>query len=227
MTSRWKQPGPFRMTAHMGRLYEADKAEQAKVAAQADTRLNGRSRAPSPPAAHQPAAPSVSPLPEPEPPANPVREAKETLRRTKRKEFAVRHHRLMQRLARQPWSVRTLARVLDTLTLGCARSLHLYADGHSFVKAHAGGLCDVCARGQRAQTCATCSGYYEHDGHGFCKGCNCGEWAASRITHKVKLAWWVCPEDKFGPEPGWFGRLIRWLFHREEANNGNNDLDER
>jgi hypothetical protein len=87
------------------------------------------------------------------------------------------------------------------------------------VLAHSGGFASQATRRIRLAVCTGCVYNYEKAEHRYCRGdnggrgCGCGHWRGSRITHKVKLAAFRCPQRRFdyeGLARAWDGIVVRW-----------------
>ncbi len=103
-----------------------------------------------------------------------------------------------------------------------------YPHIRSFAIAHAAGWVRRAAVVTRREACTGCQYHYTfRDEHSYCKGdnqgrgCGCGHWKLSRLTHKLRLSGWCCPQDKFGY--GTIGRLQRRIMAAISRSKNNGD----
>ena len=81
-----------------------------------------------------------------------------------------------------------------------------YADVRSFILAHGKGFVGAEVVGQRYRSCVACAFLLAYKGEEYCngenegRGCNCGHYPLSRLTWKLKLRAWSCPQGHFGAE---------------------------
>ena len=90
----------------------------------------------------------------------------------------------------------------------CGGHYHLI---RAFAIAHAAGPVGNCTQRQRYRVCKLCGYRYERGDKEYCRGdnggrgCGCGHWRLSRLSHKLRLSGWSCPIGNFS-----YGRLGRW-----------------
>lgn len=188
----------------------ARQLQQQSVAHRRRMTANGVAAKPLPKA--PPSTPQPTPEAMPQPPAQPAARPKPTKEQLRRIKHARKQGALMKSLAGRPWDVRCVVWIEEFLTQCVILITHFYVDARSFLAAHSAGTCSVADRELRLEKCSTCeSAYVDCKGHGYCRGCNCGEWPPSRRTHQIRLAKFACPEKKFGRAPGWIPRLRQRL----------------
>ncbi len=72
------------------------------------------------------------------------------------------------------------------------------------VLAHLAGVVRLWEYAERLVQCGQCYFAYERMGERYCrgdnhgKGCGCGHWKGSRLSYKLKLAAFRCPQARFG-----------------------------
>jgi hypothetical protein len=95
--------------------------------------------------------------------------------------------------------VRVVAKAIAALTYTGVIALIWYERAHRFVDAHCGGVVgDKQLRSRRALCNSECSWYVKDDkDRAYCRGCDCPQWPAARMGHKLRLARFKCPKGKF------------------------------
>lgn len=126
--------------------------------------------------------------------------------------FIDRHRRLMNSLDKQPCDVKWLAQAVNKVGRLQVGAVHFYVDVRSFLVAHSGGFCSLVDVKIRNNECVTCNWAYSHKEHRYCRGCTCPNWPASRLTHKVKLAKFICPQGRFDKAKGWISRFLTYIW---------------
>jgi len=146
------------------------------------------------------------------PPQLSVERARVELKVAKSARFVGRHKVLMQHLHQKPVDVRVLARLVNKFGHILVWFVHLYANARAFLRAHQAGCCSKVVQDNRYEICKSCDWAYTHRSSTYCSGCNCPNWPASRLTHKVRLAKFACPRGQFGEASGWMKRSIGFLW---------------
>ncbi len=125
-----------------------------------------------------------------------------------------RYARLVKSLATQPIDIQWSVGIAEFISRTTARAMFFYQDARSFIIAHLLLYVGSGEVRERLAECSPCRFKEPWGGDDFCmgandgEGCGCGHHRFAKLSHKVRLAAWKCPQERFG-----YGRLYK-LFER-------------